>query len=300
MPSLTARLIKRVSYSMVRREDLPPEALIKHLRKTFNHTPGLTLLPRGVRLRTIETGGFSGDLVTVAKPTMAVLYIHGGAYIAGVTRTYHNLAGRLAKDLDAEVYLPRYPFAPEYPFPAGVNRCIEAYEWLLAEGRKAEDIVIAGDSAGGGLTLALLLAIRDRNLPRPRCAVTFSPAADGHCRGPSVDANNASDCMLSASLVRTVSDIYMSPTDRDNPYASPSLGDYTGLPPLLITVSTEECLYSDAEAVRAKAEAVGVPVTWIARDGLFHVWPIILPWLPEAREDVRKVVQFIRSNARQK
>ena len=295
MPSLTARLIKAFSRRMIRRENLEQDDLIRHLRKTFNHTPGLTLLPRGIRLRTLETPGFSGDLVTAERPGMTVLYIHGGAYIAGVTRTYHNLAGRLARDLNAAVYLVRYPFAPESPFPGAVNRCIEAYEWLLADGHAPDDIAIGGDSAGGGLTLALLLAIRDRGLPRPRCGFTFSPAGDGHCRGPSIDANNPSDCMLSASMVRTVADIYMGDADRNNPYASPCLGDYTGLPPLMITAATDECLYSDAEAIRARAEAAGVPVTWVAREGLFHVWPILLPWLPEAREDVRKVVDFIRA-----
>ena len=295
MPSLTARLIKAFSRRMIRRENLSNEDLIRHLRKTFNHAPGLTLLPRGVRLRSLVTPGFEGDLVTTEAPALTILYIHGGAYIAGVTNTYHNLAGRLARDLNAAVYLVRYPFAPESPYPGAVNRCIEAYEWLLTEGNTGENIVIAGDSAGGGLTLALLLAIRDRELPRPRCAVTFSPATSGHCNGPSVDANNLTDCMLSASMVRTVAGIYMQEEQRDEPYASPALGDYTGLPPLLITVSTEEVLYSDAEVVRERAEAAGVPVTWIARDGLFHVWPIMVPWLPEARQDADRVVAFIQA-----
>src|SRR5690606_20906374 len=128
------------------------------LRRSFNHAPTVTLLPRGVRRRQIEAANFNGEVVTVKTAKMAVLYIHGGGYIAGVTRTYHNLAGRLAADLHAAVYLPRYPFAPEFPFPHAVNCIIDSYRFLLDEGYEAKNIVIGGDSAGGGLSLALLLA----------------------------------------------------------------------------------------------------------------------------------------------
>ena len=182
MPSITARLVKLFARRTIKRDGLDHEQLVRHLRRHFNHTPTVTLLPRGVRCRTLETRGFDGDLVTVKEPAMTVFYIHGGAYIAGVTRTYHNLAGRLAKELNAAVYLPRYPFAPEAPFPAAVNRMIEGYRFLLDEGHDPANIVISGDSAGGGLSLALLLAIRDQGLPTPRCGVLFSPEELPHSK----------------------------------------------------------------------------------------------------------------------
>nr|AJD73962.1 esterase lipase [uncultured microorganism] len=228
---------------------------------------------------------------------MTILYIHGGAYIAGVTRTYHNLAGKLASALQAEVLLPRYPFAPEHPFPHAINAMDDAYRFLLARGTAPENIVIAGDSAGGGLTLALLLSIRDSGLPTPRCAVVFSPGANSTDDAPQLDALSRTDVMLSASMIRNVIKVYIPNTaDRTHPYASPALGDYTGLPPLMITVATDECLYDDALRVRARAEAAGVPVTWLERTGLFHVWPVMVPFLPEARQDIEKVIAFIRHN----
>jgi epsilon-lactone hydrolase len=268
---------------------------VRHLRHHFNHTPVVTLFPDGVRLRRVHTRSFDGDLVRVKDPAMAVLYIHGGAYIAGVTRTYHNLAGRLAKELNAAVYLPCYPFAPEAPFPAAVNRMIEGYRFLLDEGYDPANIVISGDSAGGGLSLALLLAIRDQGLPAPRCGVVFSPGSNALGDGESVQRNNASDCMLSADMIHAVTEIYVpDPKNRTHPYASPGRADYTGLPPLFISVATDEVLYSDAVAVRTQAEKAGIRVEWLERDGLFHVWPIMLPFLREAREDFRQYVDFIR------
>ena len=295
MPGFTARLIKAFARRTIKRNGLSNEQLVRHLRRRFNHTPGVPLLPRGVRLRRVHTRSFDGDLVRTAKPGMAVLYVHGGAYIAGVTRTYHNLAGRLSAELNAAVYLPIYPFAPENPFPHAVNRVIEAYEFLLAEGYAGKDIVIAGDSAGGGLSLALLLAIRDQNLPTPRCALLFSPGTDARTQGQSVSDNDEADCMLSADMVRKVARIYVpNEADRLHPYASPCLADYRGLPPLFITVARDEVLYSDAVAAREQARKAGVPVEWIERDGLFHVWPIMVPFLKEAREDLARAIAFVR------
>ena len=295
MPSFTATLIKTFARRTIKRDGLDHDQLVRHLRRHFNHTPTFTMLPRGVRCRTLETSGFEGDLVTVKEPAMTVLYIHGGAYIAGVTSTYHNLAGRLAKELNAAVYLPRYPFAPEAPFPAAVNRMIEGYRFLLEEGHDPANIVISGDSAGGGLSLALLLAIRDQGLPAPRCAVVFSPGSNALGDGESVQRNNASDAMLSADMIHAVTEIYVpAPKDRTHPYASPGRADYTGLPPLFISVASDEVLYSDAVAVRKQAEKAGIKVEWLERDGLFHVWPIMLPFLREAREDFPKYVDFIR------
>jgi epsilon-lactone hydrolase len=295
VPGFTARLIKAFARRTIKRNGLSNEQLVRHLRRHFNHTPVVPLLPKGVRLRRVHTRSFDGDLVRTVKPGMAVLYIHGGAYIAGVTRTYHNLAGRLSAELNAAVYLPIYPFAPENPFPHAVNRVIEAYEFLLAEGYAGKDIVIAGDSAGGGLSLALLLAIRDQNLPTPRCALLFSPGTDARTLGQSVTDNDDADCMLSADMVRKVARIYVpNEADRIHPYASPCLADYRGLPPLFITVAKDEVLYSDAVAAREQARKADVPVEWIERDGLFHVWPIMVPFLKEAREDLARAIAFVR------
>ncbi|MCG8393460.1 MAG: alpha/beta hydrolase [Pseudomonadales bacterium] len=293
--SIQAKIIKAVTRRTIKRSGLNEEQLVRHLRKVFNNTPVLTLLPRGVKVSQLDQPPFQGDRVSVSNPTLTVLYLHGGAYIGGVTKTYHNLAGRLAKRLQGEVYLPRYPFAPEHPFPAAVNRVMEAYEYLLAQGKQAQDIVIAGDSAGGGLTLATLLHIRDKGLPQPRCAVLYSPASNAFPDDKVLDALDPSDAMLSADIIRTVIDIYLpNHEDRKHPYASPCLGDYSGLCPMLITASTDEVLYADGKLVRRAAQSAGVQVEWIERAGLFHVWPIMVPFLPEANRDLKRVVAFIQ------
>lgn len=295
MPSLTARLMKRLFRARIKRNGLDREQLVTHLRQVFNQSPLPTLLPRGVRISQLHCSDFQGDRVSVASPDMTILYLHGGAYIGGVTRTYHNLAARLASRLKAEVFLPVYPLAPEHPFPQACERVLEAYRFLLREGRKPESIIIAGDSAGGGLTLATLLAIKDNDLPRPAGAVTFSPGTRAHEPGESAVSNDASDCMLSADMVSRVIDVYVPDADqRRHPYASPCLGDYTGMPPVMITVASDECLYDDARSVRATLEACGVEVTWIERAGLFHVWPVMVPFLPEAQQELNNIEHFIR------
>ncbi|MGB2246136.1 MAG: alpha/beta hydrolase [Alcanivorax sediminis] len=293
--SIQATLIKAVTRRTIKRSGLNEEQLVRHLRKVFNNSPSLTLMPFGVKLSRINQPGFAGDRLSVSDPQVTMLYIHGGAYIGGVTKTYHNMAARLAKQLNGEVYLPTYPFAPEHPFPSAVNRVMEAYEYLLGLGKRPEDIVIAGDSAGGGLTLATLLHIRDKGLPQPRCAVTLSPGSNCQPDDRILDAMDPSDAMLSADIIRTVIDIYVPDTEhRTHPYASPCLGDYSGICPLMITVSTDEVLYSDAKRVREAAEKSGVKVEWLERGGVFHVWPVMTPFLPEARQDIRKISAFIQ------
>jgi acetyl esterase/lipase len=297
MPSLAASAIKAFSRMTIKRRGLSREQLIKHLKRSFDHSPTLVLLPKGVTIRPLSAPPFEGEVVSVANPKMAILYFHGGAFIAGVTRTYHNFASRLAAELQAEVYLARYPFAPENPYPAATDRALEAYRYLLDQGKNPRDIAIAGDSAGGCLTLTTLLKARDAGLPMPRCAVAMSPAASCLADGPSIKANDDKDAMLSADIIRVATQIYAPDSARHRePYCSPAFGDYRGVPPVMITVDKTECLYSDAEAVRKQLELAGVPCNWYERNGLFHVWPIMVPFLPESKEALADIASFIRQH----
>ena len=231
-------------------------------------------------------------------PFGVLVYFHGGGYVGGVLKTYHNLASRLAKRLGGEVYLPVYPFAPEHPFPHAVNRVFSAYEFLLAQGKEPHNIVIAGDSAGGGLTLATLLQIRDKGLPQPRCAIAFSPGTNALPDDTTLAQRDRSDAMLSADIIRGVLEAYLPDTSqRTHAYANPASADYTGICPLLITVSSEEVLYDDSVRVKQQAQKAGIPVRWIERPGLFHVWPIMVPFLPEANRELKNVVGFIHQHA---
>ena len=293
MPSVAARLVKLYSRAFIRRHPQGPEGVAAHLRRSMNHPPTLTLLPRGIVLGGVDEPGLPGDRLSVTEPTQTLLFLHGGGYLAGLPRTYHNLCGRLAARLSAQVFLPVYRLAPEAPFPAASDDALAAYRALLARGLDPARITIMGDSAGGGLALATLLAIRDRGLPRPRCGVAISPWTDLTCKNPSVDANDASDAMLSARMVREAAGLYLNGADPTTPSASPSFGDYTGLPPLLLTACEHECLRDDSLVVADKARKAGVRVELIVRPDLLHVWPIFVPLMPEARQDLPRIADFI-------
>lgn len=300
MPSLFAHSLKLVSRLYIKKSNLEsPEALVRHLRRNMSNSPMPTLLPPGVTVQSYQEAGLRGSRVMVAAPGRVILYLHGGGYVCGKPRTYINLCSRMARELNAEVWLPAYRVAPEHPFPAAIEDAVASYEALLKKGWRPEQITIAGDSAGGGLTLGTLLWLRDHGRPLPRCAVVYSPFADVRSITPSIAANNATDWMLDQAMLVMGRGLYASrPEDDLNPYASPALGDYTGLPPLFITVCEHECLRDDAHAVADKARAAGVPVTLLSRPDLLHVWPIFVPLLPEAREDLQRVVNFIRGTAR--
>lgn len=296
MPSLIAYIVKAGARLAIRHQPKSAESLVRHLRLTMGNPPMITLLPRGVTFTPFAEGNLRGDWLRVKKPRQVLLYLHGGGYVCGKPATYHNLCGRLAKGLDADVLMPAYRVAPEHPFPAAVDDALEAYEFLLSQGWRGEQIAVAGDSAGGGLTLALLLALRDRGRPLPKCAVVYSPYADLTMASPSRRYNDGKDDMLSYRMLEVGMAVYVQDEDYENPYASPVYGDYTGLPPLFITVSEEEIFRDDAYRVADAARAAGVQVSLLARKGLLHVWPIFVPILPEAREDMQKVLRFINAH----
>lgn len=293
MASIPARLSKLMFRATIKRRGLSVDETVRHLRRTMN-TPPPAWLPRGVSVHKETLGGVPADRVSVASPSRTILYLHGGAFTAGLPKTYHNLAGRLAKGLSAQVFVVDYRLAPEYPYPAPLDDCLAAYEALLERGVDPASLVIAGDSAGGNLTLSCLLSLRDRARPLPACAVGISPATDATASLPSVEDNDRKDAMLTADMIRAAATIYLNGTNPREPLASPSFGVYEGLPPLLLTVSESECLRDDCYAVVNKAREAGVEVDLISRPDMPHVWPIMVPLLPEARRDVKKMVAFIR------
>lgn len=295
MPSLVAQAIKIGSRLTIRHTPKNADHLVKRFRKALSTPPVPALIPAGVKVMRFHEGPVHGDRLRVDRPRMAVLYLHGGGYIAGSPRNYHNLAARLASGLQADVWLPAYRLAPEHPYPAALEDAVHCYERMLSYGYAPQQITIMGDSAGGGLTLATLLALRDQGYPRPRCAIAMSPYADLTCSARSHHENDAHDPMLSAAMLRGAPHAYaQNGEDKRHPYISPAFGDYHDICPLLLTVCEHECLRDDAYAVAAKARAANVQVEFIARPHLMHVWPIFVPLMPEARQDVKRFINFIR------
>lgn len=297
MASISARLLMAGTRRLIKRDNLTGMALVKHLRRSME-APQPQLLPRGVSASGFQLGDFRGTYVAVEEAEYTILYLHGGGFVAGITSTYHNLAGRLAKALKAQVFLPDYPLAPEHPFPAGINYCFGLYRHLLEnEHIDPQKLIVMGDSAGGGLTFATLLEAKRTGLAYPRCSVTFSPGVNIRGDDASVTDNAESDAMLSATMMTELPKLYASPDDLDNPLASPILGDFTGMTPVFISSCTTECLYSSNKKMASLLRNQGVTVRWLERFDLLHVWPIFLPWLKEAREDLPKIIEFIRHPA---
>lgn len=293
-----ARAVKFFSRLQVKRRPRSAEALVKHLRVAMNRPPLPLMLPPGVKLTHEQAGPLRGDVLRVSHPRQTVLYLHGGGYVAGHPRVYRNFCSRLAHGLSADVYVPDYRLAPESPFPAALDDARAAYEALLAQGISPQQLTVAGDSAGGGLTLSLLLSLRDAKLPLPRCAVVLSPLADLTFRNRSITRNDATDDMLSQAMLEIGAGLYVPRLSAHEPLASPAFADYQGLCPLFITVCEQECLRDDAYAVLTRALMAGVRAELLSREDLLHVWPIFVPLMPEANEDLARILTFIESQAR--
>jgi len=234
-----------------------------------------------------------------ADPDVRLLYLHGGGHVSGSGAFYLALAARISAAAGCVVLLPDYRLAPEHPFPAGLEDCVRAHEWLTTMGpagpRPAKATFIAGDSAGGGLTLSTLLALRDRKLPLPKGAIPISPFADLTLTGDSIRSEGELDPIMHPKCLPDFVKLYVTDADLRNPLASPVFGDYTGIPPLLIQVGEHEVIRDDSTRTAAKARADGVKVTLEIWPGMFHVFQSHEPLLPEGREAIDHIADFIRS-----
>jgi len=227
-----------------------------------------------------------------AAPGRVMLYLHGGGYVIGSPRSHRHLAAAIATAARSSALLLEYRCAPEAPFPAAVDDAVAAYRWLLDQGVSAGGIAIAGDSAGGGLTVATLLALRDVGLPLPAAGVCISPWVDLTCSGASYATKADVDPIVKRAGVDEMARAYLGAADRRTPLASPLFADLRGLPPLLIQVGSEEVLLDDSIQLAERARAAGVDTTLEVWDQMIHVWHWLLPMLDEADEAVAAVGRF--------
>ena len=236
-----------------------------------------------------------------SDPGLRLLYLHGGGFVSGSGAFYLAMAAHLSAAGRCAVLLPDYRLAPEQPFPAALEDCIRAYEWLAASGpggpAPAEATFIAGDSAGGGLALATLLALRDRHRPLPKAGIVLSGFADMTLSGESIRSEAEFDPIMSARCLPQFVDLYLGDADARHPYASPVFGDYTGIPPLLFQVGEHEVIRDDSSNAATKAQADGVDVTLEIWPGMFHVFQSHEPLLPEGRDAIEHIAAFMRSRS---
>lgn len=236
-------------------------------------------------------GGLEIVPMSADDPDRTVVMFHGGGYVFGSPGMYRGLAGRIAKAAGATVLVPDYRLAPEHPHPAAVDDGLAAYRAIL---ERTDRFVMTGDSAGGGLVLAVLAAARAEGLPMPAGAILMSPWLDLR-PDPGTLPNAASELLIRPPIVRRASAWYTGDTDRATPAISPGLAVAAGLPPLLVQVSSSELLYDETIAYVERARAAGVDVTLEVEDRLWHVWQLMAPAVPESRASIRSVADFIAS-----
>jgi acetyl esterase/lipase len=225
----------------------------------------------------------------------AVLYLHGGGYVIGSVRSHRHLAAAIARAAGTKALILDYRLAPEHPFPAGLEDAVAAYQWMLAGGLAPARVVVAGDSAGGGLTVATLLALRDRGLPQPAGGVCISPWVDLTCSGASYATKAADDPIVTRDGVAGMAQAYVGDGDRKGPLVSPLYADLTGLPPLLVQVGSEEVLLDDARGLGDRAQEAGLDATVEEWPGMIHVWHWFLPMLDEAERAIAVIGEFVRA-----
>jgi monoterpene epsilon-lactone hydrolase len=222
-----------------------------------------------------------------------ILYAHGGSYNSGSITSHIPLTGNIALAAKARLLAIDYRLAPEHPFPAALDDALSAYRWLLAQNIASKQIVVAGDSAGGGLVLALILSLHEAGMPLPTSAVCLSPWTDLTCSGESWTRNTKADFMLKLIPTLQSAEIYLGDVDPRTPLASPLFGDLHNLPPILLQVGSEEIILSDSTQFAEKAQSAGVDVTLEVWKGMQHEWQYAASWLPEGRQAIARIGEFV-------
>ncbi len=231
-----------------------------------------------------------------AQSDPVLLYLHGGGGVLGLYNLHRKMVGYISSACNLRSLIPDYRLAPENPFPAGLNDCLAAYGWLLTEGFDPGRIGIAGDSAGGHLTLSCLLAIRDAGLPLPAAAICISPNTDPTCSGQSMKTNARRDAWLSPKFAETMMHHYVNNHNLDDPHLSPLIADLHGLPPILIQAGANEILLNDSTRFNERAKNAGVDVTLEIWPNMWHDWHSCVPSLVEANQAIDQISKFVKEH----
>jgi len=268
---------------------------IEQRRQGDEHAEDMTSEPIGVAFTVAPAVNGLWAHPQAARRGAAILYFYGGGYVLGAPISRRKTAGHLALAAQARALVPAYRLAPEHPFPAAIEDAVAAFQWLLTESADAARVVLAGDSAGGGLALATALALRDRGLPRPAGVVAISAWADMTMSGESMESRAQADICCSRDGLAELAGYYLAGADPRNPLASPVFADFSGLPPLLCIVGGEERLIDDSVRVVRAARGAGIDATLFIAPDMQHVFPIWAGAFPEADAAIRMMGEWIRA-----
>ncbi len=264
-------------------------------REEFEKVASQLPVPEGVRSEPLRVQGIPAEwILPDTAGEGALLYLHGGGYTIGSIKTHRALAARVALAAAVPALMIDYRLAPEHPYPAAVEDAVAAYRWLLGRGFSPARIGIAGDSAGGGLTVAALVALREKDMQMPAAAVCLSPWVDMEMIGESMRTRADIDPVVQPLSLQEMAEAYLGDADPRTPLAAPLYADLTGLPPMLIQVGTAEVLLDDATRLAERARAAGVDVTLEPWDDMVHVWHFFAAMLPEAGQAIDRIGSFIQ------
>jgi acetyl esterase/lipase len=256
---------------------VPADVAVREAR--INGVDGLWFVPAGI-----------GD------ESPAMLYFHGGGYTIGSPRSHAELTARIARAAGVRLFSAAYRLSPEHVFPAALDDALAAYRGLIGGGERAGRLAVGGDSAGGGIAMAMLVALRTADEPLPACAVTLSAWADLSCSGGTYSSLVDLDALVTPEMGRQNAAGYLGGHDATDPLASPVFADLTGLPPMLLQVGSHEMLLDDTLRLAENARAAGVPVDVQVGDGMMHVYQLLTWLIPEAEPAIEQIGAFVRTH----
>jgi monoterpene epsilon-lactone hydrolase len=275
---------------------LDPNATIDEMRASYEQFIKLTTEPSGVRWTEVDAGGVPAIWAdpTGGAEDRVVQYVHGGGYVIGSADYYRKLTGHLANAFGCRVLNVDYRLAPEHPHPAPVEDSTTAYRWLLDQGIEPGHIAISGDSAGGGLTMATLLSIRDAGLPMPAAAMPLSPWVDMEGTGESMTSRQERDVLVSGDVIKGMAEAFLQGQDARDPLAAPLHADLRGLCPLYIQVGDDETLLDDSVRLADRAQAAGVECRLDVFPEMQHVFQMAAGTMPESDEAIARLAAWVR------
>ncbi len=298
MSSIRAKIIRWITSAYIRRVDVA-NVDFKKIRRLWDFLGRLMITAFGVRVERDEINGLYAEWLT-PKDHMEgklLLYLHGGGYIVGGCDMHRQMVSHIARAGRILTLLPEYRLSPEHKFPAAIDDAVAVYRSLLKMGLKPQDIVFAGDSAGGGLSVATLLALRDAGDPLPAAAVLLSPFLDVTGSGESMKTRAEQDPWFREKDLAIVADHYCEPHQRSFPLVSPVFADIEGLPPMFIQVGDDEILLSDSERIADQCVAAGIEVELQVWPEMWHVFQMFVGKMPESRQAIDKMGAYIQSLA---
>ena len=278
----------------------PRPAELAERRRRLDALGGSYPLPADIRVEPTRANGVPAEWTEApgADASRALLYLHGGGYVAGSLDSHRPMVAEAGRQAGVRTLALDYRLAPEHRFPAALDDAVLAYRWLLDDqGVSPRALALAGDSAGGGLVIATLLRLRDLGVPLPAAGVCFCPWTDLAATGESLRTNNGRCPSFHPATIAKYARIYLGDASDRDPYASPVFGNLAGLPPLLLQAASNELLVDDARRIHDSVQKAGGTSRLEIFDDLFHDWPILDGFLPEARQALRQAAAFLDEHA---